>query len=195
MKKILMIVAVMALVATTASAQTTFGVKAGVNFASVTGDDGEGLDGRTSMVFGGFAKFQLTEKFAFRPELLYSMQGASGSEEEEGVNVDLTVKLDYLNIPLMAKYYVSEGFSLQAGPQIGFNLSAKEKYEAMGIDVENDIEDIKGVDFGLNFGAGYELENGLGFDARYNLGLSNIGDWEGADGKNGVFQITVGYAF
>lgn len=102
MKKILLIVAVMALVATTASAQTTFGVKAGVNFAGLGGDDFDGTDGRTSMVFGGFAKFQVSEKFAFQPELLYSMQGATSSYKEsmEGVSVDFdrTLKLDYLNI-------------------------------------------------------------------------------------------------
>lgn len=190
-----MIVAVMAMVATAAVAQTTFGVKAGVNFASMSGDDFDGLDGRTSMAFGGFAKFQLSEKFAFQPELLLSMQGAKGSVEEEGIDVDVTAKLNYLNIPLMAKYYISEGFSLQAGPQIGFNVLAEAKMEAMGQEAEEDIEDIKGVDFGFNLGAGYELENGLGFEARYNLGLSNVGDWDDADGKNRVFSIAVSYAF
>ena len=194
-----MMVAVMALVSTASFAQT-FGVKAGVNFASLTGDDAEGMDGRTSMVFGGFAKFQVSEKFAFQPELLYSMQGATTSESfwigEDDVDVDVTVKLDYLNIPLMAKYYVTEGFSLQAGPQVGFLLSAKAKVEAGGEEEEEDIkDDFKGLDFGLNFGAGYELESGLGFDARYNLGLSNIGDHDEADGGNGVFQIAVSYSF
>lgn len=100
----------------------------------------------------------------------------------------------------MGKYYVTEGLSLQAGPQIGFLLSAKGKTEAsamgLSIEEEEDVKDeFKGLDFGLNFGAGYELENGLGFDVRYNLGLSNISDYDDANGGNGVFQITVGYAF
>ncbi|MCU4176501.1 porin family protein [Carboxylicivirga sp. N1Y90] len=195
MKKLLVIVAVLAISASS-FAQVKFGVKAGTNIASITGDDGEGLDSRTSFVFGGFAKFELSEKFAFQPELLYSMQGAAGSESYEGVNVDVTMKTDYLNIPLMAKYYVTEGFSLQAGPQVGFLLSAKFKMEANGQEEEEDIKDqMKGVDFGLNFGAGYELDFGLGFDVRYNLGLTNVADYDEADGKNGVFQITASYAF
>ncbi len=55
------------------------------------------------------------------------------------------------------------------------------------------------IDFGLNFGLGYKLKNGINFEARYNLGLSNI--WEtyyyGNDAvinnKNGVWQLTLGY--
>ncbi len=191
-----MIVAVMAMVATAAVAQSTYGVKAGVNFASGSGDDFDGTDGRTSLVLGGFAKFMVSEKFAFQPELLYSMQGVKGEGDIEGMPADLTMKFDYLNVPLMGKYYLSDGFSLQAGPQLGFLMSAKAKAEAQGEEVEVSIKDeVKGFDFGINIGLGYDANDRLGFDLRYNIGLTPIPDYDGADGKNRVVQITASYSF
>lgn len=192
MKKVLMIVAVMAMVATAAVAQTTFGVKAGVNFASLS-DDFDEMDSKMGLALGGFVKFELSEKFAFQPELLFSAQGA---KLEEG-GAELKIKANYLNLPLMGKFYVMDGLSLQAGPQVGFLMSANAELTGAGEEnFDEDIKDeMKGIDFGLNFGAGYELQNGLGFDARYNLGLSNIIDSDDEKAKNGVFQITVSYAF
>ncbi len=64
----------------------------------------------------------ISEKFAFQPELLYSAQGSDYDDED----FSGSVKADYLNVPLMAKYYVGEGFSLEAGPQVGLLLSAKD---------------------------------------------------------------------
>lgn len=170
-----------------------FGAKAGLNLASISGDDTDDLDGRTSFHIGGLVEIPISDKFAFQPELLYSAQGSTA----DIAGTDVTTAIDYINIPLMAKYYVAEGFSLQAGPQVGFLASANAKADG-GDDV--DIKDqIKGIDFGVNFGLGYQLEMGVFFDGRYNLGLTDIADErvDGDDGsnQNGVFQISVGYKF
>lgn len=171
--------------------KVTFGAKAGVNFATVGGDETGGTSSRTAFHVGGVAEIAISEKFSVQPELLYSAQGAV--RDFEGVDVD--VKLDYLNIPIMAKYYVADGFSVEAGPQIGLLLSA----EADGGGETEDLKDsISGIDFGLGIGAGYKMESGLNFSARYNLGISNINDFEGSDdisNQNNVFQISVGYFF
>lgn len=171
--------------------KVTFGAKAGVNFATIGGDDTGDTSSRTAFHIGGVAELAISEKFSVQPELLYSAQGAV--EDFEGVDVD--VKLDYLNIPIMAKYYVADGFSVEAGPQIGFLLSA----EADGGGETVDLKDItNGIDFGVGIGAGYKMESGLNFSARYNLGISNINDFEGSDdisNQNNVFQISVGYFF
>lgn len=60
------------------------------------------------------------------------------------------------------------------------------------------MDEIKGIDFGINFGLGYKLASGIFLDARYNLGLSNINDLEGSDelkNQNQVIQVSVGYLF
>ncbi|RZJ50533.1 MAG: PorT family protein [Flavobacterium sp.] len=159
-----------------------FGIKGGLNFSTVTGDDTESIDYVTSQNIGLVSEIPISEKFSFQPEIMFSRQGYSFDND--------VVALNYLNVPLMGKYYVTKGFSVEAGPQIGFLLSA-----------ENEKTDVKDsfntFDFGVNFGLGYKLENGLNFGVRYNLGLTDINNIEGisSKNKNGVFQISVGYFF
>lgn len=191
MKKVFLVFAIVTLGFTVNAQEVTFGVKAGLNLASIAGDDTDGLDSRTSFHVGGVAEISISEKFSVQPELLYSAQGAKESFE----GIDIEVNLDYINLPIIAKYYVSEGFSLEAGPQVGFLMSAKAKAEGQSEDLKDFV---KGIDFGLNFGVGYKLDSGLNFGARYNLGLSNINDGEGSDefkNQNSVIQFSVGYFF
>ncbi len=168
-----------------------FGAKAGVNFASIGGDDVGDLDGRTGFHVGVIAEISISEKFSVQPELLYSAQGAKESFEGQ----EIKLNADYLNVPIMAKYYVAEGFSIEAGPQIGFLMSAKAK---VGSEEEDLKDSIKGTDFGINFGVGYKMDSGLNFGARYNLGLADINDGEDSGSSklhNNVIQVSVGYFF
>lgn len=197
MKKLFFVVVLAMLMSTVTMAQEIqFGAKGGVNFANFTGDDAGSPDMRTGLLFGGVVEIPITDTFSFQPELLYSAQGAKEKDSYEGMNYTVTIKADYLNLPLMAKYYVAEGFSIEAGPQVGFLMSAKAKGEAGGSSAEEDIKDqFKGIDFGVNFGLGYKLENGLNFGARYNLGLADIPDSDNVSLKNAVIQLSVGYFF
>ena len=101
MKKLMLLAAVAVFGLSNVNAQEVkFGVKAGVNFASLTGDDADGLDGKTGFHVGGVAVIGISEKFAVQPELVYSSQGAK--DTEEGVDVDYN--LDYINLPVLANY-------------------------------------------------------------------------------------------
>ena len=162
----------------------SFGVKVGINFASVSGDDVDNFDGRTGINIGGVVNIPVSEKFSVQPELVYSSQGFTG--EESGI--DYTGKLDYINVPILADFKFGDGFSLQAGPQIGFNIT--DKIEAEG---ESESIDAESIDFGGVLGAQYRMKTGLFFQARYALGFSDI--VEDADAKNGVLSISVGYFF
>ncbi len=180
MKKLLLCAAIAVFAMCNVNAQEMkFGVKAGVNFASLGGDDSDGLDGLTSFHVGGVLNIGVSEKFSVQPELVYSAQGASYDGGD--------LKLDYLNIPVLAKVMVADGFSIEAGPQIGFLLSAKDDGE--------DVKDfLKSTDFSGAVGVSYQMETGLNFAVRYNFGLGNIVDGEG-DLKNNVIQLSVGYFF
>lgn len=186
MKKLLLsAAAVMAFSFATQAQEVKFGAKAGLNIADF-GGDAETSGSRTGLHIGGVAEIKLTETFSVQPELVYSMQGAK--EEFAGVEADL--KFDYLNIPIMAKYYLMEGLSIEAGPQVGFLMSAKAEDE--------DIKDgYKSIDFALNGGVAYDLPMGVFFQARYSAGLSDINDTEGVDAKitNNVISLSVGYKF
>jgi hypothetical protein len=200
MKKILFILVAIFTFSFINAQEVHFGAKAGLNLATMNSSDSEFnnlIDGsRTAFHAGAVIDISFSDKFSVQPELLYSSVGAifdydgvaRYSESEFGY------VLDYLSIPVMAKYYVADGFSLEVGPQIGFLLSAKAENDS---DEEDIKEYTESTDFGLGFGAGYKMENGLFFNARYNLGLSNIfsdvddGDWF----KNNVFQFSVGFMF
>jgi hypothetical protein len=154
------------------SSDMKFGVKAGLNNSNYTGD--ADTDAATSFYVGGLVDFAVSEKFHVQPELLYSVEGA----DEDSMT--------FLRLPIMAKYYVADGFSLQAGPEFAFKIAA-----------ENELTDefSKSLDYGLGLGAGYELESGLFFDARYNLGLANISDVDGFDVGTSSIQVGLGYRF
>lgn len=152
------------------SSDMKFGVKAGFINSNFTGDYDS--DATSSFYLGGLVDFTVSEKFHVQPELLYSMEGAKDAA------------LNFIRIPVMAKYYVMEGLNLQAGPQFGF--------VAGGDDIKDNV---KSLDYGLGIGAAYELESGLFFDARYNLGMANISDIDGVDAKTTSFQVGLGYRF
>ena len=171
------------------------GLKAGLNVASISGDESDDLNVRTGMFFGGFAELCLTNEFAIQPEILYSMQGANYSQSD---GYEGKLKLDYLNLPIMAKIKIVDELYIQAGPQIGFLLSATDEFKSAGDSGNDDIlEDLNIIDFGVNLGLGYQLHNGINFGARYNLGLSDINNVTGNNfnNQNGVFQFSVGFRF
>lgn len=191
MKKLFIIaIALLGIIMTTKAQGTQFGFKGGLNVASLTGDVSEDFKSRTSFHFGIVTEIEISEGFTIQPELLYSAQGAKDKVNDEAL------KIDYLNMPVMGKYYVTEFLNVEVGPQIGFLLSAKSEID--GADNEDIKNSIKDIDFGLNFGIGYKLNGGLNFGARYNLGLSNMDDEVKSDEfkvHNGVFQISMGYYF
>ncbi|AWK07315.1 PorT family protein [Flavobacterium crocinum] len=183
--------------------EVKYGVKGGLNLSSLSGDtDGMDLKSKFGFHAGGFVEIKFSEKFAIQPELLYSTQGTRFDDMEvEGYKTKTCFNFDYINVPVMFKYFAVEKFFIEAGPQIGFLTSAKArvKVDQLNIDNKEDIkENFESIDFGLNFGAGYEFTENIFASARYNLGLANIAKTEAGDDSkvhNGVFSVSVGYKF
>lgn len=207
MKKITLLAALTFLFLVPLQAQDlNFGVKGGVNFASITGDETDDLEGKTAFHLGVVAELALSENFAIQPELLYSAQGAKseGSDTWEGMTEswEYKYKLDYLSIPILAKYYVTPALNLHVGPQVSFLINSEVEgeysYDGVTESETEDLEDVKSLDLALSAGVGYQLNMGVFFNARYNLGLSNLWDYEGEEDfsqKNSVFQLSVGFMF
>ncbi|MES2574097.1 MAG: porin family protein [Bacteroidota bacterium] len=205
-KNILIIVAVFTIGFANAQ-KAEFGVKGGLNVTGFTGDT-EGVDLKSKVGFniGFFTAIKLSEKFTLQPEILFSAQGVEMQNVSANVNgVDYTgdvkFNLSYINIPVMFKYYITKKINVEAGPQIGFLTSAKSvtKLEGFSQSVEQDAKDyFESVDFGLNFGAGYDFTNKFSAGIRYNLGLSNIAKTPAGDDsefRNSVFSLSLGYKF
>lgn len=196
MKKLFFAITVVALSAGTVQAQTTsFGLKGGITSANIK-EKAQGfsvsLSSKIGFYAGAFADIGISENFGVQPELFYSELGAK--LKGSGGIPDQTLDLGYINLPILAKYKNS-GFSAFLGPQIGYLTSAKSK---SGGSTTNEKDQFKSTDFSGVIGVGYTLPAGLGFDARYQLGFSNIAkSSSGSDGtvKNSAFMIGVHYTF
>jgi opacity protein-like surface antigen len=206
MKKIILsiclIVSVTAM--TQAQSKVTFGVTGGITSASQkygTDDDQETSDSKIGLTLGGFANIALSDKLTLQPGLNFTQKGG----KESVGDVDYSATLNYLEIPVNLLYNIEAGSGsviLGAGPTIGYGLSGKSKAEFEGDSESSDIkfgsdedeDDYKPFELGLNFVAGYKLSNGLSFALNYNLG-SNIALGDGAKANNRYFGIRIGYTF
>ena len=200
MKKIILTVAAVCAFGFANAQETKFGVKGGINLSNYSGDSDD-YEGKVGFNVGGFAEIKISDKFAIQPELLFSTQGAKFSESGPDFTVTYKENLSYLNIPVMAKYYVADKFSIEAGPQIGFLVAAKGKGEGNFTGTNfSESEDIKSdfntVDFGVNFGLGFDFTEKVSLGFRYNLGLSNvIKDSSDFKDANSVLSLSIGYKF
>jgi outer membrane protein with beta-barrel domain len=173
----------------TASAQVQVGLKAGANFATFSGSASDGAQTKVDFHGGAFAQIPLFNAFSLQPELLYSGQGAKGTENE----TEFTVNQAYVNVPVLFKYQHGSGLFAETGPQLGFLISANVKSNGMSEDVKSSY---KSTDFSWAFGIGYKISMlHAGIDARYNLGISNILNQEisGQTLTHSVFQVGVFY--
>lgn len=176
------------LFAVSANAQVNFGAKAGLNLYKISFDGGDKSDTKAGLHLGLLAHIHMSENFALQPELVYSAQGAK--TEIDGDNVDMN--LNYVNVPLLFQYMFDNGFRLEAGPQIGILASAKYKNAGNSVDMKDEFSSIE---FGLPIGVGYLAPSGFGFDARYNIGLSDISQDDAVKAQNRGLQLGVFYQF
>lgn len=223
-----------------------FGAKAGLNLSTVSleipqisiggiNGVGEAQENKYTVGFhvGGFAEMSLSEKFSIQAELLYSAQGSKLESNDVEVqtlggfkNTTTTIgssnlKTSYLNIPILAKFYVTEKLFVLAGPQFGLLLTAKSDNNSTATSVStigantttrvtvsnNPESDTKGefnsLNIALGLGGGYFITENLFAEARYNLGLTNdskpvtipfLGTIE-AVSKTSAIQFSLGYKF
>lgn len=187
----------------------------GINLTNVTKFENTKM--KFGIAAGAVAEYGVTENFGVSLGLIFSQQGCkfkdSGAADydddyylraeayddydywydyEDYDDIDgpsgNKYNLNYLNIPIMAQYYVAPGLALKAGVQPGVLVSAK-----CGSDIKKYTNKF---DVSIPVGASYEIANFV-IDARYNIGLTKIQKKTYSDLKsnNSVFQFTVGYKF
>lgn len=193
---------------------TMIGGKAGFNVSDLNVDaaPGEVIDTRTDFVGGGFVSFPIGDFFAFQPEVLYSRKGAKVNDSEEGV--ELKVKLDYVEIPLLLVGRLMDENSaarpiVYAGPAVSFEAKCEIEGTVDAVSASADCNDIsqfggddietKGTDFGIIFGGGLEFNAGSAviiIEGRYNVGLVDINDTpDDTEIKNRAFSFMAGIGF
>ena len=176
-----------------AQASVSVGIKGGLNFAKVDGSSASAAyNSRTGYHAGAYLRIKLS-KLAVQPEVIFSKQGTTISASGK----NLEANYDYINIPVIVKFYLAAGVNLQVGPQFGFLAGAKQDvYDPTtgAISSQNVKSQLKSSDMSAALGLGWDLPFGLSIDARYNLGLTKINNASGStDAKNQVMQVSVGY--
>ncbi len=181
MKKLIVAVITLFIGTTAFSQEIDLGIKAGANFSNIT--DASGLSNKTGFQAGIFGGIKFTDKVGIQADVLYSQQGAEFDSGKFDVN--------YVNIPVVLKYYLVQGLNIQAGPQFGFVLDDdiyEDTFGTNSIEANAEKSDVSAV-----VGAGYDFPFGIRVDARYNFGLTKV--VEGSDSKNSVFSVALGYSF
>ena len=177
----------------------SFGLKAGLNMANLTNDDT--LTTKVAFTAGAFGMLKLNPTTSITLELLYSQQGCAAKDVRFEGQIVEGFSLNYLNIPILFNSYPIPGLALKAGIQPGFLLSSSLDLSLEQIKTSINAKDVfKSFDFSVPIGVSYELDMGLLFDFRFNIGVTNIlkdipDDPDNSSSNNFVIQFTVGYRF
>ncbi len=162
------------------------GIKAGVNYSSVVGDLTDGVQFRLSGHGGIYAVFDIAYNFKFQPELLYSSQGFQFTTDllaiDSGSNSNpnrtrTNVRLNYLTLPLIAKFRISDTVQLEFGPQFGFlidQVTIVKTLDGPNDDSADRRTRLAGnfqLDYGGVVGLGIHLTKDLELYPRFYLGL------------------------
>lgn len=198
-----------------------FGFRAGLNLADVQGsaitsfsgltDLGQGAitrQMRPGFYAGVYATLPIGPGFAIEPGISYSekgtvLQGTVPVPALDFLNTRLTgtARLAYLDVPVLAKVFITPGFYLYAGPQVSFLVSGQARAQAsvlgfsaykQDFDISNQL---RKVDFAAVGGLGYQFNNGLGLSAGYDYGLTSIDSGNRFDAQNRVIKVGLNYSF
>jgi opacity protein-like surface antigen len=185
----------------TAAGQTTVtvGPMAGVSLARLHGSDVGSQKTRTGFAGGGFLEFGLNRNAAVELQALYVQKGAKANIP----GIDGTLKLDYVEIPLLLKgVYVREGSTRIApnvfvGPAVAFQTTCKVRASSGGTTAEETCDNLganfKSTDFSVVFGAGVDI-GPVAVQGRYDLGLTKVEDeTPAADVKTSAWIFTAGF--
>ena len=193
-----------------------FGVKAGYNYSTFSGETSSlsTIEGLSGFYIGGLVELPISNVLSIQPELIFSRQGVALRQglEKSGIRIEINnadIRLDYLNIPVMAKVNLGPLF-LQGGVQFGFlvNKPKVDSYIA-NVYLRNllDKDSYNSFDFGVGAGLGFNLNRRLFVEARYTHSLTNVfdpnDDYFKASGigsnnnnfKNAVLSIGLGMKF
>ena len=168
-KHLIALLGVIILSTPTFSQQTTYGFKFGFNAAKWgIGEPTATFENkfRIGLITGFNADIPVSGPVTVQSELVYAMFGSQFSQQDEFAKY----KVNYMLLPVMAKYNLDNGMSFLAGPQLGLLVSAKSNLDGEKYDFKDDM---KKTDIFFVFGAEYAMHNGIALGFRYQHGLMN----------------------
>ncbi|MEO0334492.1 MAG: porin family protein, partial [Bacteroidota bacterium] len=167
-----------------------FGIKGGVNLSNFYQESLGDQNLRAGFHAGIFTELALGESFSLQPELLFTTKGNRISygegdnlfddlitEGEDAFVGDMETNLTYIELPILAKFTISEVINLHVGPYVAYLLDGSSDVDgSLGDRLDNlDRDGFNNWDYGLAAGIGVDL-NLVTIGFRYDLGLAGIND-------------------
>ena len=199
-----------------ASENFYFSIKVGGNFSNLMNTEKSKFS--SGLNFGLLANIKLSNKFYLVPEFApLSRKGAqnilvhpTGNEDFDNLLTNASnseIQLNYIDIPVILKYYPFQKFNVGLGPYFSI-LTSGENYYETNASTAGDLriyQDVKTtfnpVDYGMMVEAAYAPwrntpHDDLNFHVRFSYGLSDIikeGNWNSVN--NYAFQLYVSIPF
>lgn len=200
MKKSILLLAVVALFSLDIQAQSVqrsdaaggFGIRGGVNFFNFGGEDASSNDytNRAGFHAGVYTNLFLGSRIALEPGAYFSVKGT----QNDGVG-DPRAILNYIDVPLLLRLYVTDGLNIFGGPQASFLMSSKFEGDFFGSTFSYDTDAITKTDLGFVVGLGYNLPKGVNIQGSYDFGTSPVFKDSDAAIYNRGFKVSLGYSF
>jgi hypothetical protein len=164
MKKVLLLFVIMGgAISIAAQPGVYFVLKGGLNHSNFTHVEGDWVSG---MNVGIGMDWQMSKRFGIETGLYYSEYGEKTVLEMVEIDYKRSYRMGitFLQIPLLAKYYVYKGLNVFAGPQAGYKLFISDSYHLGSPDFS----------FSGIAGVGYQFKFGLSLTANYVHGLTDL---------------------
>ncbi|MCW3073736.1 MAG: opacity protein [Flaviaesturariibacter sp.] len=176
MRKRFLFVGLLATCFTASQAQRSYfgGLKAGANIYNLNVNNAVNYKARTSVHAGMFFNIPFKEDFSIQPELIYSGEGAKFTNA--AAVTKNTMRLQYVNIPVMLQFKTTVGFYAEIGPQFGILVQGRQLItDKAGVESSIDLlsKEFKNTAISAGIGLGYR-KGMIGGNVRYNHGLSNL---------------------
>lgn len=198
-----------------------FGARAGLNISHLIMKDASyriPTAAKPNVMMGVFARKAFSEQISGQIELLYTGISGGIKGNEYSAPGDLSHNLHYVLLPVLARYNINDKISLEAGPQLGYLLSAKRIWKptdtplpgtamnsviagATNPGSPSSTEDVSGsyknLDIAFVVGASYQITSPLSGFIRYQHGLTNLST-TGVDGyvdRNIALSFGLSYLF
>jgi Outer membrane protein beta-barrel domain len=170
MKKFITALALLS-IAGGATAQFSFGPKAGSNISKETADFYNPRGSIVGVFAGVFVNYQFTKIISVQPEVLYSGEGGKYTYPTDTKKLASTEKNAYVLVPVLLKFTSKPGLFVELGLEFRDQLYYRNVVN--GLTTNNTYVRSTGFDFcgGIGYNAD-RIAKGLGINIRYNDGLN-----------------------
>lgn len=178
------------------------GFKLGGGISTIFGQDTYQQEWQASFQAGVFVESFIRNRLTALAELNFVRKGSVYRLDSNGLEYRERYLFDYLEVPVLVKYYFTSAKNLQfyfyAGPSVALNLKASIRVTFDDLEETVAVDNLQGADLLLNGGAGAAISLAPGsliLELRYSYGLKSVATEPEADIRNRNLLLLIGFRF